>query len=95
MQPDQAAAEEPASQKTANAPEQGQAQNQISLDQAKKTALDHAGLSEDKVKFSSAKLEKHDGQYEYDIEFYNDDMEYEYEIDAVTGEIIESEVDYD
>ena len=93
--PDQAAAEEPASQKTANAPEQGQAQNQISLDQAKKTALDHAGLNENEVRFSSAKLENDDGKYEYDIEFYKDNVEYEYEINAVTGEIIDSEIDYD
>ena len=93
--PDQAAAEEPASQKTANAPEQGQAQNQISLDQAKKTALDHAGLNENEVRFSSAKLENDDGKYEYDIEFYKDNVEYEYEINAVSGEIIDSEIDYD
>lgn len=67
----------------------------ISVDQAKKTALEHAGLSENQVKFSSAKLENEDGQFEYEIEFYKDLVEYEYEIDAVTGEIMKSEIDYD
>lgn len=76
-------------------PAQGLIKNHISIEQAKKTALDHAGLSENEVKFSSAKLEKNDGKYEYDIEFYKENIEYEYEIDAVTGEIIESEVDYE
>lgn len=92
---DQPAAEKPAPQKSANQPEQGQPHSQISLDQAKKTALDHAGLSENEVKFSSAKLENDDGKNIYDIEFYKDNVEYEYEINAVTNEIIDSEIDYD
>lgn len=93
--PDQPAAQEADSPKSVNAPEQAQPNNHISLDQAKKTALDHAGLAENEVKFSSAKLENDDGNYKYDIEFYKDNVEYEYEINAVTGGIIDSEIDYD
>lgn len=80
---------------TETAASKTQQNNCISLDQAKKTALDHAGLTENEVKFSSAKLENDDGIYEYEIEFYQGQAEYEYEIDAVTGEIINSETDYD
>lgn len=80
---------------TETAASKTQQNNYITLDQAKKTALDHAGLSENEVKFSSAKLENDDGIYEYEIEFYKEPVEYEYEIDAVTGEIINSEADYD
>ena len=100
--PDPAAADTPAEPAGTTAqppsedtPAQKRTNNHISVDQAKQTALDHAGLSENEVKFSSAKLEKNDGKYEYDIEFYKENTEYEYEIDAVTGEIIESEIDYD
>ncbi len=92
---EQTVADEPTYPKDASRPEQGQPYNHISLDQAKKTALDHAGLNENEVRFSSAKLENDDGKYEYDIEFYKDNVEYEYEINAVTGEIIDSEIDYD
>ena len=80
---------------TAAAATHRQPANHISVDQAKKTALDHAGLSESEVRFSSAKLENDDGKYEYDIEFYKDQTEYEYEIDAITGEIINYDAESD
>lgn len=65
----------------------------ISVDQAKKIALDHAGLTENEVRFSGAKLENDEGIVEYEIEFYKAGTEYEYDIDAVTGVIIDYELD--
>lgn len=60
----------------------------ISVDEAKQIALDHAELTEEEVMFSTAKFENDDDDgEEYEIEFYVGDIEYEYEIDAITGEI--------
>lgn len=61
----------------------------IGVDGAKKIALDHAGLTEAEVQISKAKLENDDGVVEYEISFYCGDMEYEYNVDAVSGDIIE------
>lgn len=69
--------------------------NYISVDQAKKTALDHAGLTENDVKFSTAKLDNEDGKMQYEIQFYMDNTEYEFEIDAVTGIILDVDAEYD
>ena len=44
---------------------------------------------------SKAKLENDDGYTVYEVEFYKDRMEYEYKIDAATGEIIEYDMDRD
>ncbi len=66
----------------------------ITVDEAKAIALKKAGLTADKVKFTKAKLERDDGKPVYDIEFYvAGQSEYEYEIDAYTGNIIDSDVE--
>ncbi|WP_124101363.1 PepSY domain-containing protein [Ruminococcus sp. Marseille-P6503] len=63
--------------------------NYIGVDKAKEIALAHAGLTEAEVQFSKAKLENDDGITEYDISFYSSGTEYEYTVNAVSGEIIE------
>ena len=66
----------------------------ITLEEAKSIALNHAKLTADQVTFVKQKLEKEDGRQVYDIEFYTSDYrEYDYEIDAAAGMILE--VDYD
>ena len=66
----------------------------LTLEEAKAKALAHAGLKADQVTFTEAKLDWDDGKQVYDIEFYTADFkEYDYEIDAKTGEVLE--VDYD
>ena len=67
----------------------------IGVDRAKEIALNHAQLSESDVQFAKAKLENDDGEVEYEIEFYSGRTEYDYTIDAVSGNIIEYDVDYD
>ena len=67
----------------------------IGVDRAKEIALNHAQLSESDVQFAKAKLENDDGGVEYEIEFYSGRTEYDYTIDAVSGNIIEYDVDYD
>ena len=65
----------------------------ISLDKAKEIALSHAGLSSDQVTFVQANKDFDDGIPKYDIEFYCNGKEYDYEINASNGEIIQ--YDYD
>lgn len=67
----------------------------IGVDRAKEIALNHAQLNESDVQFAKAKLENDDGRVEYEIEFYSGRTEYDYTIDAVSGNIIEYDVDYD
>lgn len=71
----------------------------IGVERAKQIALDDAGFSENEVIFSTAKFEKDDDDDdeapEYEIEFFKDNVEYEYDIDALTGKILDfsSEID--
>ena len=65
----------------------------ISLDKAKEIALAHAGLSADQVTFVQANMDFDDGIQKYDIEFYCNGKEYDYEINASNGQIIQ--YDYD
>ena len=67
----------------------------IGVDHAKEIALNHAQLNESDVQFAKAKLENDDGGVEYEIEFYSGRTEYDYTIDAISGNIIEYDVDYD
>ena len=73
----------------------------IGVERAKQIALDDAGFSENEVIFSTAKFEKDDDDDdeapEYEIEFFKDNVEYEYDIDALTGKILDfsSEIDDD
>lgn len=61
--------------------------NYIGVDKAKTIALNHAGVKASAATFTKAKLDKDDGHYDYEIEFYAGGVEYEYEIDATTGKI--------
>ena len=69
------------------------ASSYIGVDQAKSIALKHAGLSAAEVSFTKAKLEKDDGLRKYEIEFIKGSTEYEYEIDAATGSVLEYDVE--
>ena len=66
---------------------------EISLDKAKEIALSHAGLSADQVTFVQANMDFDDGIQKYDIEFYCNGQEYDYEINSYNGQIIQ--FDYD
>ena len=63
----------------------------ISAEEAKRIALEHAGLNEGAAKSLSVDLD--DGEYE--VEFYTKGLEYNYEIDAYTGQILSVEKDRD
>ena len=65
----------------------------IGLEAAKQAALNHAGLSASDVTFLEAEYDYDGGRMVYEVEFRSAGQEYEYEVDALTGEIIKYETD--
>ena len=65
----------------------------IGVDCAKSIVLGHAGVSTASVSLSKAKLDDDDGKGVYEIEFYVGNTEYDYEIDAHSGAILEASAD--
>lgn len=61
----------------------------ITLKKAKSIALADAGLTASQVTFKKATLSRYDGVTTYEIEFTADGWEYEYDIHAGTGVILE------
>lgn len=61
----------------------------IGVSEAKKIALQEAGLTEqDNVVFTTAKLEDDDAMLVYAIEFYKGNTEYEIDVDAAKGTVL-------
>ena len=60
---------------------------------AKELALKHAGLSSKEVSFLQRKLDWDDGRAVYEVEFYSGNREYDYEIDAATGAVVDFDSD--
>ncbi|MCI8799212.1 PepSY domain-containing protein [Acetatifactor muris] len=71
----------------------GNQAEQIDLETAKATALADAGLKETDVTFTKQETDRDYRGTEYDIEFYTAEAEYEYEISAETGMIIDKSVE--
>lgn len=87
--------EQPATDQTTAQPVTGQTGEQqpqqsasITEEQAKEIAANHAGVAVADVTFHSVSLEEDDGRRVYDVEFYSGSTEYDYEIDAATGDIL-------
>jgi len=55
---------------------------------AKAIALEHAGIEEANADWLNIHIDRDDGRQIYEVEFYSDSTEYNYDIDATTGEII-------
>ena len=70
-----------------------QINDKITIEEAKSIALKHSNLDESQVSFTKAKYEFDDGIGKYEIEFYYNFKEYEYEINASNGEIIKYKMD--
>ena len=66
---------------------------QISVNEAKQISLAHAKVAQKDATFVKTELENENNRQVYDIEFYSKNVEYDYEIDAVSGEIISSDFD--
>ena len=77
----------------APSPTQPAAPSTISADRAKQIALSHAGVGG--ASFIKAELDTDDGVQVYEIEFKVGNVEYEYDINAISGEIISSKSEVD
>lgn len=60
----------------------------ITLDEAKNIALTDAGLDINNVRFTREELDHDNHTLVYELEFFSNDIEYDYEINATTGDII-------
>lgn len=71
--------------------------NSITEADAKSIALSNAGVSETDIIYITVKQDWDDGRAEYEVDFIAGGMEYEYEIDAASGNVIswEAESVYD
>ena len=67
----------------------------ITAQQAQEIALNHTGLTADQVTLLRCALDREDGRQVYDVEFYNSAsyIEYDYEIDASSGDILSYDFD--
>ena len=61
----------------------------IGIDAAKEAALSDAGVSADGAEFSTAGLDSRNGVFYYAVDFTENGVNYEYDIDALTGVVIE------
>ena len=75
------------------APSDKPAAADVGYDGAKAAALRHAGLTEDRIHDMDIEPEMEDGGLVYEIEFKSGGMEYEYVIDAVSGAVLEYEIE--
>lgn len=64
----------------------------VTLEQAKSIALKDAGLTA--ADFIKEKQDYDDGRQVYELEFRSNGKEYEYDIDAATGRILKTDIDF-
>ncbi len=67
----------------------------IGYDKAKNIALEHAGVTENSITEYDSEFDYENGKMVYEIEFKVGTMEYEYDIDAISGEIVKSHKEID
>lgn len=65
----------------------------ITLDAARDIALTRAGVTAGRALFSKTKLDRDDGKLSWEMEFFADGTEYEIDIDAATGDILDYETE--
>ncbi|MDO4608814.1 MAG: PepSY domain-containing protein [Clostridia bacterium] len=63
----------------------------ITPEDAKKAALEHAELDESQVRDVDIDLDRDNGRLIYEVDFNSGNTEYDYDIDAETGEIISAD----
>ena len=67
----------------------------VSKDEAKQAAIKDAGFKESEVSGVRVELDREDGTAKYEVDFYKDGVEYNYDIDAQTGQILSKDADHD
>lgn len=66
----------------------------LTQEQAQQIALDHLGLTADQVTRLRTHRETDDGMLQFEVEFFQGDWEYEFEIHAEDGKIISCDRDH-
>ena len=69
------------------------AAGRLTKDEAKKIALDKAGVTAAEATFTKARLEYDDGREEYEFEFFADGREFDIDVDANTGRVVKFDVE--
>ena len=67
----------------------------IGLDKARQIALDKAGISADGVRWEDKEFDLDDGTPIYELEFSKNGTEYECDVHAITGKVLDFETDRD
>lgn len=65
----------------------------ITPEEAQRIALEHAGVTAEEVTGLHTVMDIDNGRQEYDVEFRVGHLEYDYEIDAATGQILSFDKD--
>lgn len=95
----EAGLEDPNAKKTSTStqssskPQNSQSSSYIGTDNAKSIALKKAGVKASDATFTKAKLDKDDGVYIYEIEFNSGAYEYEVDVHATSGKVLDYDVD--
>ena len=65
----------------------------ISAGEAENIALENVGLIRENVIFDRTEIDRERGRLVWEVEFEKDNIEYSFEIDAVTGKIIDKDIE--
>lgn len=68
-------------------------QKTLTKEEAMKIVLEYAGLEENQVMFTKVRMDWDDGRQIYEIEFVYNGAEYDFDVDARTGRILETDMD--
>ena len=66
----------------------------LTVEEAKQAALQYAGVDAKETVFTKAELDWEDGRQVYEIEFYVNNIEYEMDVDVLTGRITDFSSEY-
>ena len=69
------------------------AAGRLTKDEAKKIALDKAGVTAEEATFTKARLDYDDGREEYEFEFFANGKEFDVDVDANTGRVVKFDVE--
>ena len=75
-------------------PEEYENKNFIGEESAKKTAFKTAGINPEEASEIEVEIEKDMGQLVYEVEFKHGIYSYSYDVDSVSGEIVDYEIDF-
>ena len=69
-------------------------QKALTPEEAKAIVLNYTGLAADQVTFTKCWEDRDDGRMVYEIEFYANGIEYDFDVDIYSGRIVDSDRDY-